>query len=183
MQPGKMYKFLVPLVLVSGCMTAHDQKISSISNKSECGFDKGAVFQNTPYYVSKGEEHAPIGGLSRLFGVYDKSIEQVKIQKNGNYLLVRFYDVADKEIIGSKPIGGKGYQSEGGRLIINKWSSCKPGEAGVGCVWSHIELSCTQENDLAVKEIGRGAGMLALVIPIGTSSSYLGLYKRMPDKN
>jgi hypothetical protein len=182
MEQGKMYKLLVPLVLVSGCMTFHDQKISSVNLKSECGLDKGAMFQNTPYYLSNGKENAPIGGLSWLFGIYDKSIAQVKVQKAGNYLLAQFYDTADKEVISSRSTGGKEYQSDGERLIINKWSSCKPGEAGVGCTWSHIELSCTQENGLAVKEINGGAGMIALVIPMGTSSSYLGLYKRMPDK-
>jgi hypothetical protein len=99
MEQGKMYKLLVPLVLVSGCMTFHDQKISSVNLKSECGLDKGAMFQNTPYYLSNGKENAPIGGLSWLFGIYDKSIAQVKVQKAGNYLLAQFYDTADKEVI------------------------------------------------------------------------------------
>lgn len=183
MKPEKIYVLLVPLILVSGCMTSHDQNISSVNIKNECNFSEDAVFQNTPYYLSRGEESSPIGGLGRLFGVYDKSVVHVKIKKAGNYLLAQFYDAADKEIISSRSTGGKEYQTDGGRLIINKWSSCKPGEAGIGCTWSHIELSCTQENDLAVKEVNGGAGVIALVIPIGTSSSYLGLYKRMPEKN
>lgn len=177
----QMFMLSISLVLTSGCMTLHDQKIAGIKLKDECNFEQGALFYNSPYYLSDGKTNAPIGNLSRLFGVYDKSIDLVRITKDGNYLSAKFYNIANKEIINRRPSPGKEYESDGKRFVINKWSSCKPGEAAVGCTWSHVELSCTEENDLAVKEVNGGAGMIALVVPIVTSSSFLGLYKHMPD--
>ncbi len=181
MKQIKMHMLLAYLVLTSGCMTLHDPKISEIHLKDACNLELGALFYNSPYYLSDGEEHAPIGRLSRLFGLYDKSVALVRITKDGNYLVTQFYDTDNKEIVNSRSAQGKQYDSDGKRIIINKWSSCKPGEAGVGCTWSHIELSCTQENNLAVKEINGGAGLIALIVPIVTSSSFLGLYKRVPN--
>lgn len=162
-------------------MTLHDQKISGIKLKKECNFEQSPLFSNSPHYLSDGKEHAPIAGLSRLFGNYDKTIKLVRVTRDGNRLLARFYDAVGKEVINGKPPPEREYGADRERFIINKWSSCKPGEAAVGCTWSHIELSCTQDNDLAVKEINGGAGMIALVVPIVTSSSFLGLYKRAPD--
>jgi len=177
-------KIVLPafLFLISGCMTLHDKKISEIESEKDCNFAQGALFYNSPYYLSDGKEHAPIARLSRLFGNYDNSIEQVRVTKEGSHLLASFYDAFGEEVINSKLLPERKYKSDSKRFIINEWSSCKPGEAGVGCSWSHIELSCTQDNNLAVKEINRGAGMIALVVPIVTSSSFMGLYKRAADK-
>lgn len=169
------------LFLISGCMTIHDKKISEIKQEKDCDFAQGALFYNSPYYLSDGKEHSPIASLSRLFGNYDKSIERVRVTRVGSHLSASFYDAVGEEVINKKLPLEKEYKSDGNRFIVNEWSSCKPGEAGVGCVWSHIELSCTQDNHLAVKEINGGAGVLALVVPIVTSSSFLGLYKRAAD--
>jgi len=175
-------KIVLPafLFLTSGCMTLHDKTISEIRLKKECNFEQGALFYNSPYYLSDGKEHAPIARLSRLFDNYDKSIEQVRVTRDGSHLLASYYDAVGKEVINSKLPPEIDYKSDGKRFIINDWSSCKPGEAGVGCTWSHIELSCTQDNTLAVKEINGGVAMIALVVPIVTSSSFLGLYRRAP---
>ncbi len=169
------------IVLISGCISFHDKKISDTEPEMECGFLKGALFYNSPYYISGEKEHAPIASISRLFGNYDKSIVQVRVTRNGNHLVAIYYDAVGKEVINNKLIPEIEYKSDGKRFIVNEWSSCKTGEAGVGCVWSHIELSCTQDNSLAVKEINGGAAVIALVVPIVTSSSFLGLFKRAQD--
>lgn len=171
-------------LLIGGCMTFHDANISTINPDKDCGFAQGAVFQNAPYYLSKDKENAPIAGVSRLFGNYNKAIAQVKVTSEGNQLLALFYDADGNEVASGVSDNSPkkiDYKSEGGRFVIQEWSSCKPGEAAAGCVWSHIELSCTQKANLAVQEVTHGAGLIALLVPIVTSSSYLALYKRLPE--
>ncbi len=73
----------------------------------------------------------------------------------------------------------KSYSAEGEQLVINRWSSCKPGEAGAGCIWSRVELSCTVENDPVVKQVDGGAVLLALIIPMGQRRTQFGVYRRV----
>ena len=167
------------LALISGCMTSHDLKISEVKLAEGCGFEQGAVFSNTPYYISPDKESAPIGGVSRLFDSYNRAIALVKITKSGGLLYARFYDQNHQEISTTNSSIGKEFDDDGQSLIINRWYSCRPGEAGTGCTWSRVELACTQDQDLSVKEVMRGAGGLVLIIPIFASMSYLGLYKRI----
>jgi hypothetical protein len=180
MSPTKTLMFFTSLILINGCMTLHDKHISRVELKDKCDFGQDALFHNSPYYLSDEKKDAPMASLARLFGNHDKSVALVRLLKDGNRLLARFYDAANTEITYDKPFQGKKYESDGKRFIINEWSSCKPGEAAFGCVWSHIELSCTQDDNLAVKEIEGGVGIIALVIPIIGSASFLALYQRAP---
>lgn len=176
----KIILLMAALALASGCMTQHDKRIADIEPGKTCSLD-GASFNNTPYYLSETKSDAPIGKLSRLLGSYDKAIARVDITRHDSGLSARFYDADGNEIRRDATTPSTPYAFDGKRFIINKWSSCKPGEAGVGCTWSQVELSCTRDNDLVVKEVNGGAGLIALVIPLGTRSSYLGLYQRVPD--
>lgn len=180
MSPVKRLILLTAVVLTSACTTQHDKRIAAIEPGMTCSLED-AVFDNTPYYLSETKSDAPIGKLSRLFGSYDKAITRVHIARHDSDLSARFYDADGKEIRQDNASQSRPYAFDGKRFIINKGSSCKPGEAGVGCTWSQVELSCTRDNDLVVKEVNGGAALIALVIPLGARSSYLGLYKRVPD--
>jgi len=178
----KNIALLASLALVAGCTTHHDKHLSDTTLTSACDFETGALFENAPHYLSEGKTNAPIGKLSRLFGNYDKSIDKVRITQEGNHLKPVFYDTDNNEIPWENESKNKEYSVDRKRFVINKWSSCKPGEAGVGCTWSHIELSCSQDNKLIIKEANGGAAMIALVIPLGSNSSYLGVYKRISEQ-
>ena len=177
---------VILLLLVSAtsaCMTYHDAEISASNQGKQCNFQMGALFDNHPDYLSRDKENTPIARISRLFGNYNEDIVAVSMTEiDGRSLMVRFYGDEKKEIGAVELIKGEKYESDGTRITLNNWSSCKPGEAGAGCTWSHVELSCTQENELAVKEVRHGAGMIALVVPIVTSGSYLAVFKRLPNE-
>lgn len=183
MKIGNICMLLATLALMSGCMISNDPKISSVNIKDECGLNDGAIFQDAPYYISSEVKDEPISRLSNFFGSYEKTVDHVKIKKSGTTLSAQFYDATDKEVIGSRQNKERTFKPAGMRLIMDEWSSCKPGEAGVGCMWSHLELFCTQDNDLAIKKVRGGAGMIILVIPFWGSSSYIGLYKSLSRKN
>jgi hypothetical protein len=177
----KMLMFFAFLILISGCMISHDKHISRVELKDECDFGQDALFHNSPYYLSDEKKDAPMASLAGLFGNHDKSVALVRLVKDGNRLWARFYDAANTEIIYDRLFLGKEYNSDGKRFIIDKWSSCNSRDSiAIGCTWSHIELSCTRDDNLAVKEVDGGGGVLILVIPMIGSSSYLALYQRIP---
>jgi hypothetical protein len=179
MSPAKMLMPFTFLVLTSGCMMSHDQYISRVELKDECDFGQDALFHNAPYYFSKNTSPS---SLAELFQNYHKSVALVRLVKDGNRLRARFYDAANTEITYGSGFKGKEYEyeSDGKRFIIGKGSSCGHGEAGAGCGWSRIELSCTQDGNLAVKETGSGVMLIGLVVPLVMSGSSLALYQRVP---
>lgn len=170
---------LAALALGSGCSSVRDARIAEIKPGPRCDFTKGATFDNRPSYLSAGQENAPIGALSRLFGLYDKDIHQVTIRQEASRLVARFHAADRARIEAADSASSRSYSAEGEQLVINRWSSCKPGEAGAGCVWSRVELSCTVDNDLVVKQVGGGAVLLALIIPMGQRSTQFGVYRRV----
>jgi len=170
---------LAALALGSGCSSVRDARIAEIKPGPRCDFTEGATFDNRPSYLSAGQENAPIGALSRLFGVYDKGIHQVTLRQQTSRLVARFHAADGARIEAEDSASSRSYSAEGDQLVINRWSSCKPGEAGAGCVWSRVELSCTVDNDLVVKQVGGGAVLLALIIPMGQRSTQFGVYRRI----
>lgn len=170
---------LAALALGSGCSSVRDARIAEIKPGPRCDFTKGATFDNRPSYLSAGQENAPIGALSRLFGLYDKDIHQVTIRQEASRLVARFHAADGARIEAADSASSRSYSTEREQLVINRWSSCKPGEAGAGCVWSRVELSCTVDNDLVVKQVGGGAVLLALIIPMGQRSTQFGVYRRV----
>ncbi|MGG6344940.1 hypothetical protein ACQ5SA_17015 [Stenotrophomonas indicatrix] len=170
---------LAALALGSGCSSVRDARIAEIKPGPRCDFTKGATFDNRPSYLSAGQENAPIGALSRLFGVYDKGIHQVTIRQEASRLVARFHATDGTGIEAAGSATSRNYSTEREQPVINRWSSCKPGEAGAGCVWSRVELSCTVDNDLVVKQVGGGAVLLALIIPMGQRSTQFGVYRRV----
>ncbi|MFE3971644.1 hypothetical protein [Stenotrophomonas sp. YIM B13575] len=170
---------LAALALGSGCSSVRDARIAEIKPGPRCDFTEGATFDNRPSYLSAGQENAPIGALSRLFGVYDKGIHQVTLRQQASRLVARFHAADGARIEAEDSASSRSYSAEGDQLVINRWSSCKPGEAGAGCVWSRVELSCTVDNDLVVKQVGGGAVLLALIIPMGQRNTQFGVYRRI----
>jgi len=170
---------LAGLALGSGCSSVRDTRLAEIRPGPRCDFTEGATFDNRPSYLSAGQENAPIGALSRLFGVYNKDIHQVTIRQEASRLVARFHAADGTGIEAAGSAASKSYSAEGEQLVINRWSSCKPGEAGAGCVWSRVELSCTVENDLVVKQVDGGAVLLALIIPMGQRRTQFGVYRRV----
>lgn len=181
MTAKRMAVILISLFTASGCMTLHDPKIAKTKMGEDCKFGDGAFFSNIPYYSTE-ESVSPVGGLGKVFGWYGNSVDRIWLNETDDVLQISSYDSAGNELNGKKLSRGKDYRVTGRKLVIDGFSRCSPGEAGIGCVWSHIELSCIPGGDLAVKHVTRGAGVLVLVVPIGTSSSYLGLYRRLVNE-
>ncbi|MGM1044411.1 MULTISPECIES: hypothetical protein [Stenotrophomonas maltophilia group] len=81
---------LAGLALGSGCSSVRDTRLAEIKPGPRCDFTEGATFDNRPSYLSAGQENAPIGALSRLFGVYNKDIHQITIRQEASRLVARF---------------------------------------------------------------------------------------------
>lgn len=162
------------LYLLIGCSTVHDPKLAKIPEFS-CNLQSGVSFHNTPSDIQ--ENHLP-QSLSEYLGHYNKAISRVDLVRNNNGLVAKFYD-QDNNVIQSKKGSLIKYESSGKRIIINKWRSCKPGEAGVGCTWGRVELSCTKSQDMIVRRITKGAGLLVLIVPFGGGNEHISIYRRL----
>ncbi|KRG65565.1 hypothetical protein ABB26_03165 [Stenotrophomonas humi] len=82
-------------------------------------------------------------------------------------------------MVGEKATIELSYEAKGPALIIDNPSSCRFAETGVECRSWQVELSCTQHNDLALKRVDSGTGMIGLIIPINARPSTLGIYRRI----
>ncbi|BBJ86232.1 TPA: hypothetical protein ACNV3W_003088 [Raoultella ornithinolytica] len=71
------------------------------------------------------------------------------------------------------------YLTKDGELI-RKVKNCTP-DMSAGCQWWEHRLFITQNGDLAVQYQQGGAGMLFLIVPFYTNSSYLEIFPRAPD--
>ncbi|MNN39395.1 hypothetical protein D3C81_1534290 [compost metagenome] len=169
---------LAALLLLSGCMRYHDERIREVQ-PHQCAFDQGALFQNQAYYTSAGGQTFPFQKLSALFGNYDKRIALLKLRTENGQLHAAFLTEDQQPLVGEKATIELSYKAKGPALIIDNPSSCRFAETGVECSSWHVELSCTQHDDLALKRVDSGTGMIGLIIPINSRSSTLGIYRRV----
>lgn len=160
-------------------MHYHDQKLRDLQPR-HCEWKDGASFQNRAYYTSAGGHVFQYGQLSALFGSHDGHISTLRLRADDGRLHADFLGPDNQPIDGEMATRELEYTIEGPALVIKRPSSCRFAETGVECDSSRVKLSCTQHDELALTHVDSATGMIGLIIPVGSRSSTLGLYRRVP---